>query len=426
MTIFGILWLCIILWDFIKKPVTNTFFLMIFFMTFQSTNVIYVNGSGIGPGVLTSLVFILKIFFMQKMKIRKIVHSVTIFAVALLILLIAYISLILNDVLRENILLFFQITVYVFCFISIQFIKTDITADWMYQSIRKIIIFHVAFSIIQILTTINILPIRFILTIFFYNDPSTDIVFHRAYYARVMSTFMEPSYYAGFIVGAFYFLLIQKDKLFQNKILLVMIAIEILLTQSSTAYGALLIIGIVLILFSNSFTLKQKIIICAVGMITALVLYFGFYSLLDKVIFSKNLTGSYTTRTRYNSTAWKAFLTSPLLGIGYKNCRGSSIIYSLLGQIGIIGTSVYLLFNVVIQSTIKAGSKNMKDLLTASKFGVLTTMICQIIACPDLDLCTYWIWLYIFSFVIRITEQDFVDCGYNTRKISVRVESKYN
>lgn len=63
MTIFGILWLCIVLWDFVKKPVTNTVFLTILFMTFQSTNILYVNGTGIGPGVLTSIVCILKIFF---------------------------------------------------------------------------------------------------------------------------------------------------------------------------------------------------------------------------------------------------------------------------------------------------------------------------------------------------------------------------
>ena len=91
MTIFGILWLCIVLWDFVKKPVTNTVFLTILFMTFQSTNILYVNGTGIGPGVLTSIVCILKIFFIQKFKIRKILLSTTTFVTAFLVLFVVYI-----------------------------------------------------------------------------------------------------------------------------------------------------------------------------------------------------------------------------------------------------------------------------------------------------------------------------------------------
>ena len=39
-------------------------------------------------------------------------------------------------------------------------------------------------------------------------------------------------------------------------------------------------------------------------------------------------------------------------------------------------------------------------MLNASKIGVFGAMTCQIIACPDLDLCTYWIWLYIFSLTL--------------------------
>lgn len=88
-------------------------------------------------------------------------------------------------------------------------------------------------------------------------------------------------------------------------------------------------------------------------------------------------------------------------------CRGSSIFYSLLGQMGIIGLTIYFIFNLFIYLSGIIGSKYSDTILTASKFGVLTTMVCQIIACPDLDLCTYWIWLYIFSFVLRSLKQNF-------------------
>lgn len=417
MTLFGCIWFCIIVWDFVKKPINNTIFLTILFMTFQSTNVLYVNGSGIGPGVLTSIFCILKIIIMQGFRIRKLEKPVAVFITAIFMLLIIYLSLVLNSVFGVNALLFLQIAVYIMCFISIQFIRKAASKDSIYQAIRKIIIFHVIFGFIQILATINVLPLRSVLNILFYNDPSTDVVFHRTYYARIMSTFMEPSYYAGFLVGAFFFLILHKKKLHQNKLLIFAIMIQILLTQSSTAYGAFFCVGLILILFSDSFTLKQKAFIVILGIIGFLVLYFGFYSLLDAVIFSKEQTGSYSTRIRYNNTALEAFFSSPIIGIGYKNCRGSSIVYSLLGQMGIIGLGIYFIFNLLIYLSGVIGSKYSDTILTASKFGVLTTMICQIIACPDLDLCTYWIWLYIFSFVLRSLKQNVRDPNGNTRQL---------
>ena len=403
MTLFGCIWFCIIVWDFVKKPINNTVFLT---MTFQSTNVLYINGSGIGPGVLTSIYCILKIIIIQRFRIRKLEYPVSAFITAIFMLFIIYLSLVLNSVFDDSALLFLQIAVYIMCFISIQFIRKVVSIDSIYRIIRKIIIFHVIFGVVQILTTINVLPLRSVLNILFYNDPSTDVVFHRMHYARIMSTFMEPSYYAGFLVGAFFFLLIQKEKIYQNKLLIFAITIEILLTQSSTAYGALLIVGLILILFSDSFTIKQKVFIVILGIAGFLVLYVGFYSLLDTVIFSKAQTGSYSTRIRYNNTALKAFFNSPIIGIGYKNCRGSSIVYSLLGQMGIVGLSIYFIFNLLIYLSGIIKRKYSDTILTASKFGVLTTMICQIIACPDLDLCTYWIWLYIFSFVLRSLKQN--------------------
>ena len=39
-------------------------------------------------------------------------------------------------------------------------------------------------------------------------------------------------------------------------------------------------------------------------------------------------------------------------------------------------------------------------LLLATKFAVLGAIVAQIIACPDLDLCSYWCWLLILSAVI--------------------------
>ena len=95
MTLFGCIWFCIIVWDFVKKPINNTVFLTILFMTFQSTNVLYINGSGIGPGVLTSIYCILKIIIVQRFRIRKLEQPIAAFITSIFMLFIIYLSLVL-------------------------------------------------------------------------------------------------------------------------------------------------------------------------------------------------------------------------------------------------------------------------------------------------------------------------------------------
>ena len=403
MTVFGLIWIAIILYCLIKKDIKYTLFATLLFMTFQSSNVLIINGTGIGPGVLTAIIFVMKIFISQRFVIRNIKLEKRVFLLAILLPTVAIISLAQNQILGETMMLLLQLIVYVVCFISIQFIKQDISTDDIYAMIRTLIVFHVIFTIIEFLTTVHMLPLRPVLDVLVYNDPSTDIVFHKEYYSRVMSTFMEPSYFAGFLVGAFYFLLNQKEEWYKNRFLFIAIIIEILLTKSSTAYGACLIVGMVFVITSKSFNFKQKIILCGISIMGYLILYFGFYSLLDAVIFSKDTTGSFSTRERFDNTAIDAYKSSPIFGVGYKNCRGSSIVYSLLGQMGIAGLSVYAVFNVCVccKSKLSKTISNLdRNMLKSAKFGVMAVVACQIISCPDLDLCTYWMWLFIYSIML--------------------------
>ena len=49
-----------------------------------------------------------------------------------------------------------------------------------------------------------------------------------------------------------------------------------------------------------------------------------------------------------DNDALNAFYSSELLGVGYKCVRGSSVFYSMLGEIGIIGTALYTMTNAII------------------------------------------------------------------------------
>lgn len=404
MTVFGILWLCIVIWAFLKRNIKYMLTLVLLFMTFQCANVLDIAGIGIGPQILTSIAFVVKVLVAQKGIIRigrK--HRIYIY-LSNAMATVALVSCIYNDVLNEQILYVLQLFVYVTCFINIIICSGQVNSVTLYQILRKIIIFLLIMGIVQILTTMEILPLRSLLELLFYNDTSTPVYFHHSNYRRIMSTFMEPSYFAGLIVGAFYYLLSISSRWRENYFIMAAIILELILTMSSTAYAAFVTVGLIFILSQNRVKLSWKITIVVVAFVGFVVLYLGFYNVLDAVIFSKSETGSYLTRTNMNNRAYQTYLESPLLGVGYRYVRGSSIIYSLLGQLGILGLVAYFMFNIAVFAPIALGRKRQFKITETDigiRYAVLSACVCQLISCPDLDLCTYWFWIYAMGISIK-------------------------
>ncbi|MCI8950698.1 MAG: hypothetical protein HFG49_11810 [Lachnospiraceae bacterium] len=399
MSVFTLIWLGTVIWAFTKSNIKYMFSVTLLFMTFQCANVISFDSLGVGPQLMTSAVFVVKTILSNKGKIYFSKNNYFILIIVVVLLASVLNSLVWNDALSDNFLRFLQLAIYVICFVAILLNGKRVKKGELYQVVRKITIFLLTIGIIQLLTTMDILPLRPVLKQLIYNDNSDTVYFNSSNYSRLLSTFMEPSYFAGLLVGAFYYFLSLKDKWKENYLLMAFIFLEMILTMSSTAYGAFVIVGVVFILFQDNVDIKFKIAIFCLAVIGFAVMYFGFYDILDAVIFSKTDTGSYRTRTRYNNEAISAYLDSVWYGIGYKNIRGSSIIYSLLGETGRFGLTAYVLFNLILISPIMRifSNKKYNSEHIGTAFAVLSIVICQIIACPDLDLCTYWFWLYVFA-----------------------------
>ena len=407
MTVFGIIWITIVGYCFIQKDIKYMAFITLFFMTFQCVNVINFGAFVVGPQILTSLLFIVKSLIYKGFVIK--LDKNNIFENILWVVLLGVVvySSIYNGVLETNWLRVLQLFIYIFAFKYFALIKDDLSFDFIYNSIRSINIFLIIIGVLQVLTTMNILPLRSILEIFVYNDFGSDVIFHKwASYSRIMSTFMEPSYYAGILVGSFYYLLSFTNKWKENALLLIMIFVFMLLTFSSTAYVAFVIIGGVFMLFQKNIPIQWKVLGILISVFGFLFMYFGFYDLLDAVIFSKAETGSGVTRQRWNNEAWSAFLSSSLIGIGYKNTRGSSLFYSLLGQIGLVGSISFALImlkyfvNMIKSKMSNLGLEKYKN-ETASTIALFSIFVCQLVAVPDLDLCTFWFWMYAFGMIIN-------------------------
>lgn len=227
-----------------------------------------------------------------------------------------------NGIWLEKILYIFQLGIYVLTFFLMMRASKLISRSELYSIIRFVIMFVVIVGVIQWLLTMFFPSGKILLKYILYNDSNEDVYFNFNDYfhnRRIYSTFMEPSYMAAFAVGAFYYLLSFWNERKKNLWLLALLLTIIIVSFSSTAYGAFGITGLLFISSTKEIKRSWKIVIIFVGCIGLLLFAVSFRETLDAVLFSKSLTGSASTRARWNNEAFDAFLTSPLWGIGYDN-----------------------------------------------------------------------------------------------------------
>ncbi len=405
MTLFGLIWIFVIIYCFKKNEIKYMLFVTLFFMTFQCDNVIYLNTvKGVGPQVLTSICFIIKFIFTSGLKLKKIKEDKSLIASISLstIFFLIIVSGIINNCLFGKELLILQLAVYIVTFFLMKRAIYSVDKFELYRIIRTIIVFIVVVGIVQWLITGFIPSAKFLLKYIFFNDNDSENIYFnyvdKAHGKRIYSTFMEPSYFAVFAVGAFFYLLSFWSKIKENLILLLFLLTIILVSISSTAYGAFVITGGVFVVSSKELKIKWKIFLILSAVAFGIILVTMSYGVLDAVIFSKSTTSSGITRARWNREAYEGFLASPIIGVGYKNIRGSSIIVSLMGELGIIGLVSFLMFNFSsIWNVFFRFSKEYTVGYYGVLYAVISSFVCLIIACPDLDLCSYWFWLYLLS-----------------------------
>lgn len=415
MTIFGIIWMLILLVCLFSKRLHAIIFLTILSSTIQCSNVFIIGETGVGPQVITSAAFVLKVIFQRnilKLKIRPKVLGIQV-GMILLFLLVLFSSSA-NSVFQKNIFRVLQLFIYILCYFMMYKAGETLDDEFIYNLIRKITIILLTLGILQFLITSGIIPRLGIIQMLLYNDNLSDVVyFTRDNYYRILSTYMEPSYFAGFIVGAFYYFLSYKEKRKENRILLILILVELLLTFSSTAYGAFALTGI-LFLLSNKEG-KLKIYILLAGIIGFLIMYFCFYNILDMVIFSKMESGSGIARHYYNRAAIRSFESSPIYGVGYKMSRGSSLFYTVLAELGISGLIVYMFTNMqlLLPFFSKRIRSNYSSQYLSISLAVISVVCCQLIAVPDLDICTYWMWMNLLSLAYVAKPQYIINKNLN-------------
>lgn len=400
MTIFGIIWIMLILVTFCMKDIKYILTLTLVGMLFQCSNVIVINeGITCGTQLITSFAFIIKSL---TYKYKKAIGSNKDEKFAILFIYILINSFLINNENSLNFLGILQLFVYILTFYRIKKISDFIDKDYLDKCIRIITLIIIGVGFITIF--INLLGVskNNLLQILLYNEKNNPNIYYYKNSNRFYSTFMEPSFVAGVLVGlfAYFYLKDRSDLKKYDKVLLLLIGIAILLTFSSTAYGTLAIT--LIIIWSKSIKKKKTwffIILAAISFLTMLMTT----DILDKVIFNKSSTSSGIVRDIWNKHAYNSFIENPVFGTGYKTLRASSLALDILGELGVIGLILYLvaIFNSIKYIFTKKNPKNY-----FSSVLILAMIISQFIACPDLDLCSFWLVMYIYALSPEETKKD--------------------
>ena len=396
-TFFGIVWLLILAIIAYVRDLENMVALLIFSMVLQCDNVVLFGEKGIGPQLITSVYFCFFHFLVPERNIvRKDFLSKPF--IILLFLLCCYIGI--NAVIHRTLSQSFNdiIIIYVYLFTSICLyrVRKSISSKQIWNIIKKLYLFLLIVGVLQFLATTHIIP-KFLLSELLYNDNSDVVYFNtKGIYARITSTFMEPSYFSGLLCGLIGISIYNK-KLFKyscySYIYVLVGIIELILTFSTTAYLTFVCVLIALVIIDQ----RQQNLLKYLPFMSILFLFvvITWDTLISEIIVNKLESNSGVERHGWDLIAFEAFLNNPFFGVGYISVRASSVILTILANLGLVGLFLYLvsLFSCFLFVFVKRIRNN--SLSISARLILFSVLISQIIACPDLSLCTFWLSVYL-------------------------------
>lgn len=409
-TIFGIVWICGLIYCFIQNSAVYIIGITIFSMVFQSASALLYMGQGIGPQIITCVAMIMWNLLHSQVLTT---HTITvggknnknrriIFIFFMLFFSVIVLSNWLNlgdvEIPKSWLVLFLQLVIYVLCFFSMWNVRKKISFAHIEKIIEFVGTFVLIVGVLQFLITTNKLSRNIIWETFIYTKDCNSAYYWYEYYPRLFSTFMEPSYCGAFLVGFFFFNIILNKSSKYNRVLSIVCVFEILLTMSSTAYGALAIGGLAYLFFSrNKKALKYLVPIGFVSLLFLLTMG-NVRNVLNEVIFMKAKSGSAITRNFMNLDALDMYKKSPWIGVGYKCVRGSNIFASGLGQVGILGMIAFGIILVVL--FVSLYKRKEQVICSAAAISMVSVVSALFIAIPDFDNITLWQILFIVALVI--------------------------
>ena len=398
-TLFGILWILYLIYCFFSNDHRRMLFAALFSMVLQCNNILYIGQTGIGAQIFTICVAWVRLWLVKPsgIQVRKL-KKLGLLAVGLLGAVI--LSLIASGFwYSSHVIAVAMIAVYAAFLLTLSGKRMRADDAWLERAENRILIFVLVIGVLQVLCKSGVHILTRPLQLLIYNDVNnSDVIFSWKDVDRFYSTFMEPSYCGAYLVGMFALIMVRRKLTAGNLALGIAVCAAIILTRSSTAYGGLVIIGSLLLITRA----RKKVFrfLVPAFLLGGLSLFAFNMELMNEVIFEKAETGSFATRANLDEIAMASFMANPLFGAGYRNIRASSLFYSLLGEVGLTGFLIFLALTLLVVKWAVFDRDNPSA--KGRSYFVLGVIICQFIACPDLNLSPFWMALYCLALSLQI------------------------
>lgn len=417
-TLFGFIWLLLIMVTFLAFPLKRIAQLVIASCIFQSASIANIGGSSITPLLITSTFFITKCLTLdiqhnnvnfKKIKLPIWGKYLLIFFAYSIIASLTFPSIFkgihvfpASEGIDHNVAvggfplhfsssnIFQLILLFIYISSTLYFYKYRKYIDFkllintiIYSAIVVLVIGFWAYTSKQF----NLVPFPHD---FFYSNTSfallTDIKIGNWF--RYVGTFTEASGAGLFLSSMFWALAISKHHL--NKIFLPIIALALLLTISATGYlGFIFGCGIFILWHSKKYT---PYVITAILLVPLLLVISGLLQTIIQLIIEKSTSQSGISRSLADIFSFQLLIKTHFLGVGLGSHRSSSFLFNMLAAVGIIGITLFTIFiTKVLKPALKSEDKNNAAFIVMY---AVVFLFGQIIASPDLSLPTFWMWIF--------------------------------
>lgn len=254
-----------------------------------------------------------------------------------------------------------------------------------------------------------------------------DLAINFQWYYRPSSLFLEPSYFALYVLPCICLLLFKIKKTKQEIVILFLSAIAILLSTASSGIAGLIIILAVFLFKRADYNSKYRIALKGIVIVTAIIGIIAFFQISENAVFILNRLETGGSINQRITRGWLIFqelpLVNQLIGVGLNNVEPymimnnistiydegnlnySSSFLQTLNYSGIIGFTALLLYVVaVFGKTIKIGryvsetkAKLVQEYDTGALFAMLL-LLCFIMSYESI------LFTYRFAFLIILFE----------------------
>jgi hypothetical protein len=180
-------------------------------------------------------------------------------------------------------------------------------------------------------------------------------------FARISSAFPEASSFSAYAIAPmafFYALYVSGVRPILSFLVLGLVTVTLLLSTSSTAYGAMAIFGFYAVLHAaldpdrkrrdrGLLVIVAGLVVVAVALVFVMTAEGGFLlslrETIEEMTFGKAQSGSGQERMFWAMTSVGNAFDTGLIGVGYGAARSSGLLFGLFGTVGLIGLSLFFL-----------------------------------------------------------------------------------